>query len=327
MPPVVCFGELLLRLDAPRYERLVQAATLTPTFTGGEANVAVALSQWGFTTKMVSRVPNHEIGDACLNQLRRYGVDVTEVQRGGDRLGLLFVETGASQRGSKVIYDRLHTSFRTLDPAEFDWPAILHATAWFHFTGTAPAIGDNVRQALREALACARERNIPVSFDCSFRSTLWSLEDARRVLPPLLEYVDVYFGSESDLATFFNVSETGLEGIEAFRRRYGLRTVAFTERTASETGVNRYWGRLASDRGTADSRAYEIEVVDRIGAGDAFAAGVIRGELRGDSLPATVEFAVAASVLKHTIPGDFALVSESEVIVLAEGAATVRVQR
>uniref|UniRef100_A0A7C2K304 Sugar kinase n=1 Tax=Schlesneria paludicola TaxID=360056 RepID=A0A7C2K304_9PLAN len=325
--PVVCFGELLLRLDAPRQERLLQAATLVPTFTGGEANVAVALSQWGQPAAVASKVPAHELGQACINQLRRYGVDTQHVHRGGDRLGILFVETGASQRGSKVIYDRLHTSFRTLDAAEFDWPAILSNAAWFHFSGTAPALGENVRQTLTAALTQAKSQGVPVSFDCSFRSTLWSVEEARRVLPPLLEFVDVYFGSESDLATFFDITATGREGLEAFQRRYGLDVVAFTERTVTDTGVNRYWGLLARDNEVAESRAYDINVVDRIGAGDAFAAGVIRGLLRNDPLAEIVEFATAAAVLKHTIPGDFALVSLAEVKALAAGTAPGRVQR
>jgi 2-dehydro-3-deoxygluconokinase len=305
----------------------VQAATLIPTFTGGEANVAIALSQWDVPAAVVSKVPAHEIGQACVNQLRRYGVNCDHVHRGGDRLGLLFVETGASQRGAKVIYDRLHTSFRTLDPAEFDWPAIFDGATWFHFSGTAPAIGDNVRQALRDALRQAKSRGIPVSFDCSYRSTLWPLDEARRVLPPLLESVDVYFGSESDLGTFFDVRETGRAGIAAFQKRYNLQTVAFTERTASETGVNRYWGLLAHRADFAESRVYDIVVVDRIGAGDAFAAGVIRGLLRDDPLPAIIDFATAAAVLKHSIPGDYALLSVPEIDTLAAGATTPRVQR
>lgn len=327
MSHVVCFGELLLRLDAPRYERLVQAATFTPSFTGGEANVAVALAQWGQPAAMVSRVPTHELGDACLNHLRRYGVDVAEVRRGGERLGILFVETGASQRGAKVVYDRQHTSFRTLDPAEFDWPRLLDGAVWFHFSGTAPAIGDNVRQVLLDALRTAKSLVVPVSFDCSFRSTLWTHDEARRVLPPLLEYVDLYFGSQSDLATFFDVTEPGFDGIAVFRQRYGVPTVAFTERTVVETGENRYWGLLATDSEAVQSRVYDIDVVDRIGAGDAFAAGVIRGVLAGQTIAETVEFATAAAVLKHSIPGDLALLSVSEVEALAAGATTGRVQR
>ncbi|HUQ70922.1 MAG TPA: sugar kinase [Planctomycetaceae bacterium] len=325
--PVICFGELLLRLDAPRYERLVQAATLSPTFTGGEANVAVALLQWGQPAAIVSKVPAHELGQACVNQFRRYGVDTQHVQRGGDRLGVFFVETGASQRGSKVIYDRQHSSFRTLDPAEFDWATILDNAAWFHFSGTAPALGGNVRQALADALSAAKSRRIPVSFDCSYRSTLWSIDEARRVLPPLLEFVDVYFGSESDLPTFFDVTVPGRNGISAFQQRYGIDTVALTDRTVTETGVNRYWGLLARGDEVVESRAYDIDVVDRIGAGDAFAAGVIRGLLRGDPLPASVEFATAAAVLKHSIPGDFALVSIAEIAASAANATTGRVQR
>ncbi|MDZ4686880.1 MAG: sugar kinase, partial [Planctomycetaceae bacterium] len=287
----------------------------------------VALSQWGQPAAIVSKVPAHELGQACVNQFRRYGVDTQHVRRGGDRLGLFFVETGASQRGTKVIYDRLHSSFRTLDPAEFDWPTILDGAAWFHFSGTAPALGDNVRRSLTDALAAAKSRRIPVSFDCSYRSTLWSIDEARRVLPPLLESVDVYFGSESDLTTFFDVTKTGRDGIAAFRQRYGIDTVAFTERTVTETGVNRYWGLLARGDEIVESRAYDIDVVDRIGAGDAFAAGVIRGLLRSDPLASTVEFATAAAVLKHSIPGDFALVGVAEVEALVAGAATARVQR
>lgn len=327
MSSVLCFGELLLRLDAPPPKRLVQAATLIPTFTGGEANVAVALSHWDIPAAVISKVPAHEIGQACVNQFRHYGVNINHVHRGGERLGILFVETGASQRGSKVIYDRLHTSFRTLDPAEFDWPAILSDAAWFHFSGTAPAIGDNVRGALLNALSQAKALNIPVSFDCSYRSTLWPLDEARRVLPPLLEFVDVYFGSESDLTTFFDIGEPGRAGIAAFQQRYNIETVAFTERVVTDTGVNRYHGLLAKGADVVESRVYDIDVVDRIGAGDAFAAGVIRGLLHEDPLLVIVEFATAAAVLKHSIPGDFALLNAAEVESLVAGAATGRVQR
>lgn len=323
-PAVVTFGELLLRLDTPGYERLVQASEFGVSFTGGEANVAVALAQWGVPCRILSRVPTHEIGTACLNQFRRYGVDTQFVSSGGDRLGILFVETGASQRSSKVVYDRGHTSFRGIEVTHIDWDNAFANAGWFHFTGTAPAVSQQAHTVLQHAISEARSRGIPVSMDCSYRSALWSLAQAKAVLQPLLHSVDVLFGSEADASQFFDVPTTGEQCLRDLQQDYNLRCVAFTEREVSATGINTYSASLVNATDHATSPAYEIQVIDRIGAGDAFAAGVIYGLLHNHPLQSVTNTATATAVLAHTIPGDFLLASREEIEHIANGTNTAR---
>jgi len=313
IPTVITFGELLMRLNTVGHERFLQANELQASYTGGEANVAVALSQWDVPTRIVSCVPDHEMGTACLNHFRKYGVETQHVARGGDRLGILFVETGASQRNSKVIYDRQHSSFRQIQVRDIDWDGAFADAGWFHFTGTAPAVSEETRVVLRHAISIAKERGIPVSMDCSYRSALWSIEEARNVLSSLLEDVDVFMGSESDASTFFDVHETGDACMVALRERYNLSCVAFTERETFSTGMNRYCGSISMNAGKATSQSYDIHVIDRIGAGDAFAAGVIRGFLLDHSPKEIADFSVAAAVLAHSLPGDFLLATAAEV--------------
>ncbi len=310
---IVAFGELLLRLDTKGHERFVQAGEFTARYTGGEANVAAALAQWGHEALAVSKVPAHEIGQACVNYLRRFGVNTDWVARGGQRLGILYVETGASQRPSKVIYDRSPSSFREIRPGEFDWPAILSGRDWLHFTGTAPALGPNVRQVLDEALGAAKRLGVTVSFDCNYRSTLWSVEEARAVLPGLVPRVDMFVGSPYDTEMLFGISGSPAESADQLRRRFGLKHVAYTLRQGESASVNRLAGLLCDSAGSRVSREYEMHLVDRIGGGDAFTAGLIHGLTSGWEPAAIVEFAAAASCLKHSIPGDFNLVSLDEV--------------
>ena len=324
---VVTFGELLLRLDTPGHERFVQAREFVARYTGGEANVAVALAQWGARARAVSRVPAHEIGQACINELRRYGVDTAGIVRGGQRLGLLYVETGASQRASNVIYDRLHSSFREARPGDFDWNALLAGTDWLHFSGTAPALGANLVDVLHGALQTARRLNVPVSFDCNFRSTLWSRAEARAVLPGLLNDVSVFVGSPHDAAQLFDITGTPSERAAELRRRFALRCVGFTLREGDSASVSRLSG-LVCDAGSCHiSREYEMQVVDRIGGGDAFTAGLIHGLACGWPIPRVAEFATAAACLKHSIPGDFNLVSLEEVERLVESGDAGPVRR
>lgn len=315
----VHFGELLLRLDTPAPERLVAARTLRPSFTGGEVNVAAALARWGVPAAIVSKVPEHEIGEACLAGVRGLGVDVRHVRRGGERLGLLFVETGAPPRPGRVVYDRWHTSFRAIEPGEFDWGTILADASWFHFTGTAPAAGENVRTVLAEALDVAARLEVPVSMDCGYRRALWTEDEAGRALRELVPRVDVLVGSERDAATFFGVGSSGFEAATELQATHGPRCVAFTRREELEDGRTRYSALVRDGETEYESRVREFPVVDRIGAGDAFAAGLIHGLLRGEPLPSTVEFAVAAAVLTHTVPGDVAHSSLEEVRALAAG--------
>lgn len=333
----VVFGELLLRLDPPGPERFIQAETFKARYTGAEANVAVSLAGFGVAAYAVSRVPEHEIGQACINYLRRYGVNTDFIVRGGDRLGILYVETGFSQRPSKVIYDRNHSSIREAERGEFDWSRILESKHWFHFSGTAPALGANVIAVLDDALNTARRLGITTSCDCNYRSKLWGTEEAGRVLSGLMDRVDVFVGGVEDAEKLFGIgAPSSLAGDEragaeqAARRlcdRFGFKWVAMTLRSGVSASVNRYAGMVCCAEGCFFSRDYEIQIVDRVGAGDAFTAGIVFQILSGAKASRVVEFAAAAACLKHTIAGDFNLVSVEEVEQLVEGGDSGRVQR
>lgn len=327
MPRLVAFGELLLRLDAPGHQRLVQADRFQAAYTGGEANVAVALAQWQVEARAVSVVPDNALGQAAINFLRRYGVDAAHVARGGERLGILYVETGAAQRATGVVYDRLHSSFRQLDPAAFDWQEILSGADWLHLTGTAPAAGDGALQAIGDALAAARRMDVRVSFDCGYRSTLWTRDQAARAIAPLLPQVDLFLGSEHDARLLFGIEAAGEASLRAMHDRFGMRHVAYTERLGESGSQTTLRGLLFDGAAVAASRAYTVDVVDRIGAGDAFAAGVLLGLMHDWPGRQTVEFAAAAACLKHTIPGDFCIVGRDEVERLAGGEESGRVRR
>ena len=329
MKKVVTFGELLLSLCTKGHNRFVQAGEFVARYTGAEANVAVSLAQFGFETYAVSKVPEHEIGQACINYLRRYGVNTDHIVRGGERLGLLYLETGASQRPSKVIYDRAHSSIREARREEFDWRRILSGKDWFHFSGTAPALGTNVRAVLADALNAAREMGVPVSCDCNYRSKLWGVEEAGRVLADLMPFVDCYIGGREDAEKLFGIGAGGSESNAAaqLRGRFGLKWVAMTLRHGVSASVGHLAGLLCAEAGCFTSREYEMQIVDRVGGGDAFTSGLVYGLLTGFELQRVIEFATAASCLKHSIPGDFNLVSVEEVEQLIVGDASGRVQR
>jgi 2-dehydro-3-deoxygluconokinase len=324
---VVTFGELLLRLDTPGHERFVQAESFGARYTGGEANVAAALAQWGVNTRAVSKVPDHEIGQACINYLRRFGIHTEWVVRGPGRLGILYVEAGASQRPSKVLYDRDHTCFRGVRRGEFDWQKILRGKDWLHFTGTAPALGPNVLAVLKDGLRVARQLGVTVSFDCNYRSTLWSRPEAARVLGGLMKSVDVFIGTHHDARLLFGIEGEPAASAARLRRRFGFRAVAYTLREGQNSSVNRFGGLLCDARGCDVSRVYDMQIVDRIGGGDAFTGGLIYGLLQRWPRQRTVEFAAAAGCLKHSIPGDFNLVSLVEVEQLAATGGSGNVQR
>jgi len=325
--PIVCFGEALMRLDTPGFERFVQASGFQASFTGGEANVAVSAALWGLSSRMVSKVPAHDLGDACINYYRRYGVDTQYMARGGDRLGIFFVENGRSQRGPRVIYDRVASSFRTVTAEDFDWDLILESASWFHFSGTAPALGPAVQSQLLTALKACRDRRIVVSFDVGYRSALWTIEDAKRGYAPLMEYVDVLIGSEQDATTFFGITSTGEQNHRDFAQAFGLQVVAYSDREVSQTGLHRYAAQVLIGEELVKTPVYEIDVVDRIGTGDAFTAGLIRGQLLNHTPQETTAFAMAAAVLKHSIPGDFALLSVAEIEHFAQGGSLAKVRR
>jgi 2-dehydro-3-deoxygluconokinase len=326
-PRFVAFGELLLRLDTKGHERFVQAETLGAHYTGGEANVAAALSQWGAETFAVSKVPAHEIGQACVNYMRRFGIHTDFVVRGGTRLGILYVEAGASQRPPKVIYDREHSSFRGIRPSEVDWRTLLRGKDWLHFTGTAPALGPNVLAVLRAGLREAKRQRVTVSFDCNYRSTLWNVEEARRTLKGLMPFVDVFVGTHHDARTLFGIDAEPAQSALQMRKRFGFKRVAYTLRQGSSASVSRFAGLLCEGAKCHTSREYEMHIVDRIGGGDAFTAGLVYGLMAGWPTQRTIEFAAAAGCLKHSIPGDFNLVTLDEVEQLLADGGAGRVKR
>jgi 2-dehydro-3-deoxygluconokinase len=337
---VVTFGELLLRLTTKHHERFVQAESFDARYTGAEANVAVSLANWGAEAFAVSKVPSHEIGQACINYLRRFGVNTDFIVRGGKRLGIVFAEIGASQRPSQLIYDRAHSCFQEADPAEFHWEEVLQGKDWFHLSGTAPARGENIVRTLKDAFSVAKKNGVTISCDMNYRSKLWSIEEARRVMPELMEFVDVAIMGVEDAIQIFGISipeavHSNLiqdpsplaETLANLSKRFRFSHAAMTLREETSASVNQILGLLYDGREMVRSRLYDIVVVDRIGGGDAFTAGLIHGLLMGEPLQWTIEFAAAASCLKHTIPGDFNLVSIDEVKHLVEGKEFGRIQR
>jgi 2-dehydro-3-deoxygluconokinase len=338
----VTFGELMLRLSAPGHERLLQSPVLGATFGGGEANVAVSLAQLGLDSQFVTRLPENAVGDAAVRALRAEGVDVNHILRGGERVGVYFAETGASQRPSSVIYDRAHSAFSELDPASIRWPEILAGAAWFHTTGISPALGPAPAEATRAALAAARAAGAKVSLDLNYRRKLWGEAEAQRIMRPLVGQVHVLIANEEDLQTMLGVTiartdvnrgrlDAEAYGAAAARvvRELGVEKLAMTLResiSASENG----WSALlydAASRKLHRGPRFVLRLVDRIGGGDSFAAGLIFALLDGQPPEQALAFAIAASALKQTIPGDFNRVSVAEIQRLASGDESGRVQR
>lgn len=340
---VVTFGELMLRLSTPGFQRFVQSASLDVNFGGGEANVAAALAGYGLDAAFVSKLPAHEIGQAAVNHLRRYGVRTEHVVRGGDRIGIYFLETGASQRASKVIYDRAASAVSTMKPDEVDWDAALDGADWFHWTGITPALGASAQACLRAALEAAKRAGATVSCDLNFRKKLWTTDEAQAVMRPLMEHVDVCIANEEDAEKCLGetAGETDVEAghldeagyarlARHLRERYDFRAVAITLRVSLSASRNG-WSAMIHDGEHAAtpyrSREYDITLVDRVGGGDSFASGLIYGLLTKDDARRALDFAVAASALKQTIPGDFNLISVEEAEKLAGGDGSGRVER
>jgi 2-dehydro-3-deoxygluconokinase len=342
MIKVVSFGEFMLRLSPPGHERFLQSPQFVATFGGGEANVAVSLAQFGLDSWYVSKLPRHAIGEAAVRALRAEGVQTGAIVRGGNRIGIYFAESGASQRGSAVIYDRAHSAISEMDANEVDWQGVLTGAKWLHVTGITPALGAKGRASTEAAIAAARSAGISVSVDLNFRSKLWTEAQAQAVMRPLVKGVDVVIANEEDLQNVLGVTVShtdvtsgalDVSGFEAAARQvadeFGVRMVAISQResiSASDNG----WSALLWDAATStfhQSQHYDIRVVDRIGGGDSFAAGLIYGLVTGRTPDASLRFAVAASALKHSIPGDFNHVSVDEVDRLVEGGGSGRVQR
>ena len=340
MNKIVCFGEIMLRLNPPGNLRYVQATEFEASYAGGEANVAVSLANYGVASSFVTKLPKHEIGQSALNSLRKYGVDTSHILRGGERLGIYFVEKGASQRASKVIYDRAHAAIAEALPEEFNWPAILEGATWFHFTGITPALGEKAAKACLDAIKTARELGITVSCDLNYRNKLWSKDEARRVMSELMPYVDVCISNEEDAHDVFGISAEGtdiekgeisregyLSVAKQLSEKFGFSKVAITLRGSLSASDNNWSGMLYENDTACFAPEYRIHVVDRVGSGDSFGGGLIYALMQGFSQQDAINFAVAASCLKHSIECDFNLVSVDEVKALAAGNASGRVQR
>lgn len=340
MAAVVTFGEIMLRLTPMGMDRFVQAESFGAVYGGGEANVAVSLANYGLDARYVTRVPAHEIGQAAVNALRRYGVDTRFMARGGDRLGIYFLERGASQRPSKVIYDRAASAIATASPEDFDWDAIFEGADWFHFSGITPAIGGHLPAITAEAAKKAHQKGLTVSCDLNYRSKMWSLDQAKEVMSGLMGDVDLLITNEMHAQQLLGVDVSGYptedtnlcpEGCTAMGKwlseQYGFRAVAITQRRSLSADDNRFKAALYQAGESAFSPQYTIHMVDRVGSGDSFTAGIIFGMEQGLSLQKTVDFAAAACCLKHAVNGDFNLMSASEVWALAGGEGSGSVQR
>lgn len=340
MGKIVTFGEIMLRLAPNGYLRFVQAEQLEATFGGGEANVAVSLANFGLDAAFVTKLPEHEIGQAAVNSMRKFGVDTSLITRGGARVGIYYCEKGASQRPSKVIYDRAGSSIATATTADFDWNKIFEGVEWFHFTGITPALGDNVAAICLEALKEAKKRGITVSCDLNYRNKLWSKQKAGETMGELCKYVDVCIANEEDASDVFGISaantdvtkgEVNHEGYKDVAKqladRFGFKAVAITLRTSISANDNDWAAMLYDTKGYFFSKQYRMHIVDRVGGGDSFGAGLIYSMINGFDAQSTIEFAVAASCLKHSIEGDMNMVSVSEVQKLAGGDGSGRVQR
>ena len=337
---VVTFGEIMLRLAPEGYLRFTQADKFGVVYGGGEANVSVSLANYGLDSAFVTKLPAHEIGQSAINALRRYGVDTSMIVRGGDRVGIYFNEKGASQRPSKVIYDRAGSSIATAKPEDFDWAKIFEGADWFHFTGITPALGQNVADICLEACKAAKAAGVKISCDLNFRKKLWSREQAQKTMSELCKYVDVCISNEEDAHDVFGIDAENTdiaggklnhEGYKSVARqlaeKFGFEKVAITLRSSISANDNDWAALLYDGENYCFSKSYHMHIVDRVGGGDSFGGGLIYSCLMGYSTQDAVEFAVAASCLKHSIEGDFNAVSVAEVQALAGGNGTGRIQR
>ena len=341
-PRTVTFGEIMLRLSPPGFERLFQSPVLSATFGGGEANVAASLAHFGLESHYVTRLPTHAVGEAALRALRAEGVRTEHVVRGGSRVGIYFAETGASQRASTVVYDRAHSAISEMPASAVDWDRVMAGAAWFHVTGITPALGDAAAAATKAAVEAARRAGARVSVDLNYRKKLWSEAQAQAVMRPLMAAVDVVIANEEDLQSVLGVTVSGAdvttgtldagayrEAADWVTANLGPSLVAITlreSRSASDNG----WSALLWDgqgKTVHQSQRYDVRLVDRIGGGDSFAAGLIYAMLSGRPPDAALRFAVAASAMKQTIPGDLNRVTVAEVDALAGGDASGRVRR
>ena len=340
MKRIVTFGEIMMRLNPEGYLKFLQADKYEATYAGGEANVAVSLANFGHAVSYCTKVPDNDIGQCAVNTLRHFGVDTSTMLRGGERLGLYFVEKGASQRGSKVIYDRGYSAIAMAKPSDFDWDKILTDADWFHWTGITPALGGDLPQIMLEALQACRRKGVTVSCDLNYRSKLWSRQLAGEVMAQLVPYVDVLIANEEDAKDVFGIeaADTDIQGgklnhagyisvAEQLTARFGCKAVAITLRGSVSASENNWAGMLYTHGQAYFSPTYLIRLVDRVGGGDSFGGGLIHALRTRMTEQDAIDFAVAASCLKQTIEHDFNLVSKADVLSLMQGNASGRVQR
>ena len=337
---IVTFGEIMLRLAPNGYYRFFQDDQLQATFGGGEANVAVSLANYGMDAAFVTKLPAHASGQGAVNALRGLGVDTRSIVRGGDRIGIYYLEKGASQRGSVCIYDRAHSAIQEAQPSDFDWDAIFDGADWFHFTGITPALGSDLVEICKEACVAAKKHGVKISCDLNYRGKLWTREQARAAMTELCQYVDVCISNEEDAKDVFGIEaentdiyggKLNKEGYKSVAKqladRFGFEKVAITLRTSLSASDNDWAGMLYDGENYCFSKEYHLHIVDRVGGGDSFGGGLIYALLNGKDSQSAIEFAVAASALKHSIEGDFNRVTVAEVEKLAGGDGSGRVQR
>lgn len=340
MGKFITFGEIMMRLSPAGYDRFVQSRQFDVFYGGGEANVAVSLSNYGKDVCFVTKLPNHEIGQAAVNELRRYGVDTQHVARGGDRIGIYFCEKGAAQRPSKVIYDRSASAMAEAKRDDFDWNKIMEGAEWFHFTGITPAFGDSIAEIAMDAITAARKAGVTISVDLNYRKKLWTSKKAEEVMTALVGYCDIVIANEEDAEKVFGIKaehadvEGGLLHEEGYQQvatelvsRFKLKCAAITLRENVDASVNNWSAMLYDGSDFYKSRKYNMHIVDRVGGGDSFCAGLIYGMSSGYTMQKSLEFATAASCLKHSIEGDMNLISISEAEALMNGDASGRIQR
>ncbi len=338
----VCFGEIMLRLSPPGYERFVQSTSFDVVYGGGEANVSVSLANYGIDSAYVTKLPANEIGQAAINSLRRYGVDTNGIVRGGPRVGIYYCEKGASMRPSKVVYDRAGASIALAKREDFDWEAILDGADWFHFTGITPALGGELPEICKDALTVCKAKGIKTSCDLNYRKNLWTTEEAGKVMGELMQMVNVCIANEEDADKVFGIKaentdvDRGVVDHESYKsvarqlsERFGFEKVAITLRGSISANDNT-WAAMLYDAGENEyffSKNYNIHIVDRVGGGDSFGGGLIYAAMTGRKPQDVIEFATAASALKHTIEGDTNHVTVAEVDALIKGGGSGRVQR
>ena len=340
MAKVVTMGEIMLRLSTPGNQKYIQATQFDINYGGGEANVAVSLANYGHDAEFVTKVPENPIGACAVAALRKYGVETKHIAKGGDRLGIYFLETGASMRPSNVTYDRANSSIATASISDFDFDEIFEGADWFHFTGITPAVSDAAAELTEAACKAAKAHGVTVSCDLNFRKKLWTSEKAQKVMSNLMQYVDVCIGNEEDAQLCLGFKpdadveggKTDAEGyygiFKGMMKEFGFKYVVSTLRESLSATHNGWKALIYDGKEFYQSKHYDINpIIDRVGGGDSFSGGLIHGLLTKETQGEALEFAVAASALKHTIPGDFNLVSADEVESLAGGNANGRVQR